>query len=309
MAKCLKCSEEVRYTAEFCGHCGAKQPWADAEIKLKLVNEEYKNKEDKAKRSTYKIIIISLGIIIVFYLIKNVIGGHIRKTYTEKVKEAIKSEGFKGVSGEQKRPQLDEIKEKAALLSGKSTEELIETYPSKTYYFDFDGDGKNDTFSVTCKKVSENSTNIEFVYKHIWYKFDIELKSTNGKLLWKEIYYSNEKDFNDIFERFGIKNSGAAEYVKKYFEVVSSYGKEVYINEYGKRAIERKEIRKEWIGDAVRENQADVTVDEVIDELVKGERLIIDYRAVWAEDIRIITYSRVLNATVQLLSGFDGYEE
>jgi hypothetical protein len=187
----------------------------------------------------------------------------------------------------------------------KNTEELLIQYPVKTYNFDYGGYKEKDICTVSCKKVRDYSTDPTLIGKQIWYQFHILIKDSRGKVLLDDLFSSIEKDFMEMFERFGIEKYDPPDYVKNFFNTKKHYGSEGVVNEYRMRIIDKKEIDKDWLSKVIIKDKIDITANSVVKELTTGQHMVVQYMGHWAEDLRQCVYSKKLGESVWLLSPYD----
>jgi hypothetical protein len=196
----------------------------------------------------------------------------------------------------------------AALLTAAGTGELLKTYPSGTFKFDFDGDGRADTCLITCKKVKDYSTDKSKKEKLVWYQFGIKITGAKGQILLSDVYSSVERDYASLFERSGLETIEPGKYVRNFFDIKGPYGRGT-LNGYAQREIEKNEISRERVAGAIKEAKSSLSVDDIAAELAAGEQMVVLYRATWVEDVRQAVYSNKLKRPIWLLSDYDGKEK
>jgi len=185
------------------------------------------------------------------------------------------------------------------------TEELLVQYPVQTYNFDYSGNKEKDICTVSCKKVRDYSTDPTLIGKQIWYQFHIIIKDGRGKVLMDDLFSSIEKDFMEMFDRFGIEKYDPSGYAKNFFKTKKHYSSEGLVNEYSLRVIDKKEIDEDWISKAIIKGKTNTTVGSVVKELTTGQHMVVQYMGKWAEDLRQCVYSKELGSSIWLLSPYD----
>ena len=147
----------------------------------------------------------------------------------------------------------------SAKILDDSGEKVLQVYPSAKFKFDYDGDGKADICVISCKRVLDYSINHmtkeRSQEKKIWYQFNISVTSKNisvtsknGSELLKDIFSSDEEDYQMLFKRSGISTPIFPEkYVPSFFDVERHFGGNEKMNSHGKRTVEPKEIDRDWV--------------------------------------------------------------
>jgi len=186
-----------------------------------------------------------------------------------------------------------------------STEEVLFVYPVQNYKFDFEGTGKSDNCSIICKKVKDFSSDPAVKEKKIWYQFRIKISSGAGKSLFEDLYSTEENDFKQTFERFGLGPFDPGKYLRNYFNILKRYGGSDYVNGFAKSKIDKNEIDKDGILEDIKKRKINTTVEKVVEELSMGNHMTVEYVGEWAEDVRIFVYSRELKWPVRLLNAYE----
>ncbi len=189
------------------------------------------------------------------------------------------------------------------------TEEALDGTFASQHDVEFDGDTKRDSLVIFWKKVldyaASTRTRERSKGKYVWYQARMEIYSWRGNLLHRDVFSMREDDFRDMMEFAGMRNGEPKEYFDNFFTLVSDEEETHALNSITERSIRPEEVPMKHLARFIKDRGAKVSAGQVRNELLKGMHPVITYRRNWREDIAVITYSRLLDHSVWLVSPYD----